>query len=129
GPGTRCESGQNGHTNRVPCAFGIFSTITAQPARHNRYIVWGAGTSFEAVFLASFVTGFAARRVTRFRARVARRCERREVRVAVIRWLSISRRAGFILLLFLVLMFLTPKLDYGLRRSTIMRSLFLFFRV
>jgi hypothetical protein len=52
--------------------------------------------------------------------------------VAVIRWLSISRRAGFILLLVLALLFSycsAPKLVYGLRRSTIMRSLFLFFRV
>ncbi len=36
GPDTRCESGQKGHTNLVPCALGIFSTITAQPFRHRR---------------------------------------------------------------------------------------------
>src|ERR1700722_1826882 len=37
GPETRCDNGQKGQTNRVPCAFGILSTITAQPDRHNRY--------------------------------------------------------------------------------------------
>src|SRR5665213_1967592 len=35
GPGTRCDTGQNGHTNRVPCAFGVFSTVTAQPGLHS----------------------------------------------------------------------------------------------
>jgi hypothetical protein len=37
GPETRCDNGQKGQTNRVPCAFGILSTMTAQPDRHNRY--------------------------------------------------------------------------------------------
>src|SRR4029077_3026891 len=100
GPATRCESGQKGHTKRVPCAFGIFSTITAQPALHKRNRTCGAGATFEPVF----TTGFTARRGTAFRARAARRgvrrCERRDVLLAVIRLLSNTRRAGFILLLF-----------------------------
>src|ERR1700690_3996793 len=96
GPETRCESGQKGHTKRVPCAFGIFSTITAQPGLQIRNNTCGGGVSFETVF----TTGFAARRETAFRARVVRRgvrrCERRDVLVAVIRLLSIPRRAGLI---------------------------------
>src|SRR5580704_5609979 len=97
GPETRCESGQKGHTKRVPCAFGIFSTITAQPALQIRNSTCGAGASFETFF----TTGLAARRGTAFRVRVVRRavrrCERRDVLLAVIGLLSISRRAGFIL--------------------------------
>ena len=92
GPGTRCESGQKGHTKRVPCAFAIFSTITAQPALHNRNCTWGGGASFDTIF----ATGLAARRGVAFRARVARRGDRRDVRVAVMSSLSIPRRAGFI---------------------------------
>src|ERR1700693_890421 len=37
GPGTRCDTGQNGHPKRVPCAFGVFSTVTAHPGLHSRY--------------------------------------------------------------------------------------------
>src|SRR3984957_20445599 len=100
GPATRCESGQKGHTKRVPCAFGIFSTITAHPALHKRNRTCGAGASFEPVF----TTGLAARRGTAFRTRAARRgvrrCERRDALLAVIGLLSNTRRAGFILLLF-----------------------------
>src|SRR5690242_10244530 len=36
GPETRCECGQNGHTNRVPCWLGCFSTSTAHPDLQNR---------------------------------------------------------------------------------------------
>jgi hypothetical protein len=67
GPGTRCETGQKGHTNRVPCAFGIFSTITDQPALHKRNSVWGAGVSFDAIFAAGFTAGFVPRRGDAFR--------------------------------------------------------------
>jgi hypothetical protein len=55
--------------------------------------------SFEtrpAGFADAFTAGFAARRGTAFRVRAARRVERRDVLVAVIRVLSIPRRAGFI---------------------------------
>jgi hypothetical protein len=68
-----------------------------------------------------FTTGLAARREAVFRARVARRGARRDIRVAVIEVFSIPRRAGFIFLL----LFQT----HGLRRSTIIRSLGRFFRV
>src|SRR5579872_1239165 len=37
GPGTRCDTGQNGHTKRVPWALGVFSTVTAHPGLHSRY--------------------------------------------------------------------------------------------
>ena len=106
GPATRCESGQKGHTKRVPCAFGIFSTITAHPALHKRNSTCGAGASFEPVF----TTGFAARRGTAFRTRAARRgvrrCERRDVLLAVIGLLSNTRRAGFIFVSLLLRKFL-----------------------
>jgi hypothetical protein len=78
GPETRCDNGQKGHTNLVPCAFGILSTITAQPDRHNRYRICGAGTNFEVIF----TTGLAVRRGTAFRARVARRGARLDARFA-----------------------------------------------
>jgi hypothetical protein len=92
GPGTRCESGQNGQTNRVPCACGIFSTLTAHPGRHNRNITWGGGANFDTAFF----TGFAAARKTLLRGRAVRREACRFVLVAVIEMLSIPRRAGFI---------------------------------
>src|ERR1700721_1628528 len=63
GPETRCDTVQNGHTNRVPCAFWVVSTITAHPARHSRYCTCGAGISFEilATGLTVLVTRFPAR--------------------------------------------------------------------
>ena len=45
GPGTRCDRGQNGHTNRVPCAFGMRSTITPHPGLHNLYSTGSGGTT------------------------------------------------------------------------------------
>src|SRR4029077_11325789 len=77
-------------------------------ARQRRYITCGAGVSrdtgfntgfdkdFATGFATSFATGFTARCGTAFRARAARRGARRDVRVALIRLLSIPRRAGFI---------------------------------
>src|ERR1700721_3728739 len=64
GPETRCDTVQNGHTNRVPCAFCVVSTITAHPARHNRYCTCGAGINFEilATGFASFLSLFVSRR-------------------------------------------------------------------
>src|ERR1700678_491842 len=92
GPETRCDTVQNGQTNRVPCAFGIVSTITAQPARHNRYCTCGAGVSFEtftATFAAGLAARFTARRGAAFLARrvagrAARLVDLRDVRVAAI---------------------------------------------
>src|SRR4029077_9031741 len=43
GPGTRCDFGQNGHTKRVPCAFGIRSTITPHPVLHSLYSTGSGG--------------------------------------------------------------------------------------
>jgi len=60
GPATRCEIEQNGQTNRVPCAFAIFSTITAQPGRQNRISTCGAGCSFDASRDNGFAAAFAA---------------------------------------------------------------------
>jgi len=133
GPDTRCDFGQKGQTNRVPCALGISSTITAQPDRHMRNKICGAGPSFDTDFVTGFTTGFAAgfatgftaRRRTVFRARVERLVARRDVLVAVIRVLSVTRRTGFI---FCILKPIPPK-NYGLRRSTIIRSLLRFLRV
>ena len=85
-PGTRCDSGQNGHTNRVPCAFGIFSTITAHPALQNRYSTWAGGASHDTVF----TTGFTARRGTALPRRAlacAGRAGRREAS-RLFAWLS-----------------------------------------
>src|SRR2546421_8514244 len=59
GPGTRCDFGQNGQTNRVPCAFGILSTITAQPGLHSLYNTGSGGattTLAERTGLALFLT-------------------------------------------------------------------------
>jgi hypothetical protein len=82
GPATRCEIEQNGQTNRVPCAFETFSTITAQPGRQKRISTCGAGCSFEAsrdngfdgVLAAGFAAGLAAWRRTVLPA--ARRVDR-----------------------------------------------------
>jgi hypothetical protein len=52
--------GQNGQTNRVPCAFGMFSTITAQPERQMRMSTCGAGPSLEESFPAGFAAAFRA---------------------------------------------------------------------
>src|SRR5215469_1994689 len=90
GPGTRCDTGQNGQTNRVPCALGSFSTTTAQLDLHSRYIVCGGGITTLALR-----TGFTSCR-TCFRARAARPDTLRVVRVTLIVLPSISRRAGII---------------------------------
>src|SRR6202007_1453123 len=56
GPGTRCDFGQNGQTKRVPSAFGMRSTITAQPGLHNLYRTGSGGaTSFAAGFAGAFL--------------------------------------------------------------------------
>ena len=82
----------------------MFSTITAQPGRQMRNKICGAGVSLDTVlttglmtgFTTGFATGFTACRRAVFRARVVRLVVRREVLVAVIRVLSVTRRAGFI---------------------------------
>src|SRR4029077_15910472 len=91
GPGTRRDLGQNGHTNRVPCAFGIRSTMTAQPGLHSLYRTGsgGATTTFPAG-RAGLVLSAAARfvvplagRADRFAA--ARRNDVRRPAVRVVR--------------------------------------------
>ena len=99
GPETRCESGQKGHTKRVPCAFGIFSTITAHPAlakpeqnlRRGRELRNG----FHHRLRCTAAELLSAVRVVRAGVR-SPSMRRRDVLLAVIRLLSISRRAGFI---------------------------------
>jgi hypothetical protein len=69
GPGTRCDTGQNGHTKRVPCALGVFSTVTAQPGLHSRYSTCTGTTGANRVAgLAGFGAGRAARTDLRLRA-------------------------------------------------------------
>src|ERR1700756_440571 len=81
GPGTRCDLGQNGQTNRVPCALGMRSTTTAQPGLHSLYSTGsgGATTAFSAgrtglVFLAARFADarFTGRLVLRLAARPVR---------------------------------------------------------
>jgi hypothetical protein len=60
GPDTRCEIEQNGQTKRVPCAFEMFSTITAQPGRQNRISTCGAGCIFDVRRNIGFATALAA---------------------------------------------------------------------
>jgi hypothetical protein len=81
GPGTRCDFGQNGQTKRVPSAFGIRSTITAQPGLHSLY---STGSGGAAALAAGLATGFTAARFTaRFTGRARRPAERVDrVRVA-----------------------------------------------
>src|ERR1700726_88475 len=80
GPGTRCDLGQNGQTKRVPRAFGMRSTITAQPGLHSLYSTGSGGaTNFAAGFTAA---GFAVLLLLRFTGR-ARRADPRFVLVAL----------------------------------------------
>jgi hypothetical protein len=60
GPETRCDIGQNGQTKRVPCALGMFSTMTAQPGRQMRIMTCGAGPSFDESFESGFAAAFTA---------------------------------------------------------------------
>src|SRR5215469_14645681 len=91
GPGTRCDFGQSGQTKRVPRAFGVRSTITAQPGLHSLYSTGSRGTATFTAGLpatAGFAAAFAARRfVVRFTG-PARRPALRVVRVARICSLS-----------------------------------------
>ena len=91
GPGTRCDTGQKGQTNRVPCAFGARSTITLQPGLHNRYNIGGCGaatarpTRTAALGFAAGRAGFTGRtRRAVLRTRGVRRELRRALRVAAI---------------------------------------------
>src|SRR5712664_1606509 len=83
GPGTRCDFGQNGHTNRVPCAFAIRSTMTDQPGLHSLYRTGSSGTTtaFFTIGRTSFVLLLLARFAVRFTGRL-RRPAARVVRVA-----------------------------------------------
>ncbi|PYU64752.1 MAG: hypothetical protein DMG49_25795 [Acidobacteria bacterium] len=85
GPGTRCDFGQNGQTNRVPCAFAIRSTMTAQPGLHSLYRTGSGGAT---ATLTSGRTGFvlfvATRLAARLAARFAGRLRRPAVRVVCV---------------------------------------------
>src|SRR5712664_2747591 len=83
GPGTRCDFGQNGQTNRVPCAFAIRSTITDQPGLHSLYRTGSSGTptAFFTIGRTSFILLLLARFAVRFTGRL-RRPAVRVVRVA-----------------------------------------------
>src|SRR5438445_4870341 len=112
GPETRCEFGQNGHTNRVPCWLGCFSTRTAHPGLQNRKSTGSSGTgcNFVVVFRAGVVVFRAG--VVAFRARVDTRDTRDGaaglrapearraadmLRDALILALSVTRRAGIMI--------------------------------
>jgi len=100
GPGTRCESGQNGHTNRVPCAFGVFSTATAHPGLHNRYCTCTGGA---ATNRPAGLAGFAGRAGRAdLRARATRRAVER-VRLLLVALHSFSLNARRARLTFFVL--------------------------
>ena len=87
GPGTRCDFGQNGQTNRVPSAFGVRSTITAQPGLHSLYNIGSSGTT---TLAAGLTAAFATVRFTaRFTGRV-RRPVPRVARVRVARMFPLS---------------------------------------
>src|SRR5215813_13563289 len=98
GPGTRWDFGQNGQTNRVPCAFGVRSTITVQPGLHSLYNTGSSGTIWD---LRNGSTGLATGfGTTRFAARFAGRTRRfasalraadRFVRIARILFCSLPR--------------------------------------
>src|SRR5215470_8406003 len=93
GPGTRCDFGQNGQTNRVPCAFGMRSTTTDQPGLHNLYSTGsggGATTRAGRTGLVVFVVALAVRLAdARFTGRLVRRLAARPVRdVLVARMVS-----------------------------------------
>jgi hypothetical protein len=78
GPGTRCDFGQNGQTNRVPCAFAIRSTMTAQLGLHSLYSTGSGGAT---ATLTNGRTGLVLFAVTRLAARLAGRLRRAAVRV------------------------------------------------
>ncbi|HXC86191.1 MAG TPA: hypothetical protein VNU23_00315, partial [Candidatus Cybelea sp.] len=93
GPGTRCDLGQNGHTNRVPCAFGIRSTITAQPGLHSLYRTGsGGGTTTFPVGRTGLVLFAAARLVAPFAGRADRfaAARRKEVRRPAVRVVRVA---------------------------------------
>ena len=95
--------GQNGQTNRVPCAFAIRSTMTAQPGLHSLYRTGSGGattalTNGRAGFAFFALTRFVPRLAVRFTIRL-RRAAVRVVRVARIAFLSpggFSFTAGFL---------------------------------
>jgi hypothetical protein len=121
---------QNGHTKRVPCAFGVFSTITDQPGLQILYSTCSGGAAGcrERIARTSGLTsGLAAcltlgladfeDRTTDLRALEVRLEFRLTALDAAIVLLSLPRRAGYISI--------TDSLNipnsrrYFLRRSTI----------
>src|SRR5258708_4598110 len=81
GPGTRCALGQNGQTNRVPCAFAIRSTMTAQPGLPSLYSTGSGGatatlTNGRTGLVLFAVTRLAARLAVRFTGRLRRAADR-----------------------------------------------------
>lgn len=80
GPGTRCDFGQKGQTNRVPSAFGVRSTMTDQPGLQSLYSTGSSGTA--TAFFTTDRTGLLFFTVTRLEGE---RLMRREVLRLVVR--------------------------------------------
>src|SRR5712692_3030972 len=99
GPGTRCETVQNGHTKRVPSAEAVFSTITDQPGLQNRKSTCSGGAGSGRAAGLTAVVGRAPAAflcAAGFRAAVRRAV----VLLALVALISLpsleTRRAGFI---------------------------------
>src|SRR5260370_842769 len=85
GPGTRCDFGQNGHTNRVPCALGMRSTITDQPGWTCSYGTGSGGATTTFTGRAGLPALTAVRfEDARFTGRLVRRLAARPVRVVLV---------------------------------------------
>jgi hypothetical protein len=89
GPETRCDCGQNGQTNRVPCWLGCLSTSTAHPGLQNRNNTGSTGTGCD---LVAFRAGFAVRD-DRAGLRGPGRRPADKLRDALMVTLSVTRRA------------------------------------
>ncbi len=94
GPETRCECGQNGHTNRVPCWLGCFSTSTAHPGLQNRRSTGSSGSTCNFVV---FRAGLDARDDADGLPAPEPRRAAEMLRDALIVALFVTRRAGIII--------------------------------
>ena len=143
GPGTRCDLGQKGQTKRVPCAFGMRSTITPHPGLHSLYSTGSGGTitgfRFARTGLATtFGTDFFAARLgrERFTEALVRRAaavlpdlDERAALVAIIcsRRAAVLKLPGFSLSYYCLL--LSKTLSAYFLRSTMFLSVRLLLRV